>query len=178
LTFYVNKLHTPHSGKLRNLNGCCFFFFFFLWSKTMKIDPHKTLCTYKTQKFFPNKILYFYSSKDSSLVGLLFSLGQVNLISRLSCRVTKKCGAGGRILFYNFYFPKEKLLMTILFLSTKGVSFNAPNIINVFLTFLLNRKWNLKFKYRGRTPKFSRKCHFYKIEKIGAGQFLRGGRGW
>jgi hypothetical protein len=58
-------------------------------------------------------------------------LGQVNLISRLSSMVSKKYGAGGRILFYDFYFPKEKLLMTILFLSSKGVSFNAPNIINV-----------------------------------------------
>jgi hypothetical protein len=42
------------------------------------------------------------------------------LISRLSSRVTKKYGAGGRILFHNFYFPKEKLLMAILFLSTKA----------------------------------------------------------
>jgi hypothetical protein len=28
--------------------------------------------------------------------------GQVNLISRLSSRVTKKYGVGGRILFHNF----------------------------------------------------------------------------
>jgi hypothetical protein len=42
----------------------------------------------------------------------VYMLGQVNLISRLSSRVTKKYGAGWRILFYNFYFPKEKLLMT------------------------------------------------------------------
>jgi hypothetical protein len=39
---------------------------------------------------------------------------------RLSSRVDKY-GAGGRILFYNFYFPQEET-MTILFLSTKGVS--------------------------------------------------------
>jgi hypothetical protein len=32
---------------------------------------------------------------------------------------------GAWILFYDFYFPKEKLLMTILFLSMKGVSLNA-----------------------------------------------------
>jgi hypothetical protein len=57
-----------------------------------------------------------------------YLLGQVNLISRLSSRVTKKYRARGRILFYNFYFPKEKLLMTILCLSTKGVSFNAPYV--------------------------------------------------
>jgi hypothetical protein len=53
-------------------------------------------------------------------------LGQVNLISRLSSRVINKYGAGGRILFYNFYFPQEEtIFMTILFLSTKGASFNA-----------------------------------------------------
>jgi hypothetical protein len=33
----------------------------------------------------------------------------------------EKYGAGGRI-------PKEKLLMAILFLSAKEVSFNAPNM--------------------------------------------------
>jgi hypothetical protein len=38
-------------------------------------------------------------------------LGQVNLISRLSSSITKKYGADERILFYNFHFPKEKLLM-------------------------------------------------------------------
>jgi hypothetical protein len=47
-------------------------------------------------------------------------LGQVNLINRLSSRVTKKYGAGGRILFIIFIsLMIEKLLMTILFLSTK-----------------------------------------------------------
>jgi hypothetical protein len=33
-----------------------------------------------------------------------------------------------RILFFNFYFPKEKLLIIILFSLAKGVSFNAPNM--------------------------------------------------
>jgi hypothetical protein len=66
------------------------------------------------------------SSMESVLVTTL--LGQFNLISRLSSSVTKKYWTGGRILFYNFYFPKEKLMMTILLLSTKGVSFNAPNM--------------------------------------------------
>jgi hypothetical protein len=56
-----------------------------------------------------------------------YQLGQVNLI-RLSFRVTKKYGAGERILFHNFYFPKEKLLMTILFSATKEMSLNAPNM--------------------------------------------------
>jgi hypothetical protein len=43
-------------------------------------------------------------------------LGHVNLISRLSSRVTEKHGAGGRILFHNLYYPKEKLLMKSLLL--------------------------------------------------------------
>jgi hypothetical protein len=34
----------------------------------------------------------------------------------------------GRILFYSFYVPKETILMTILFLSSKAVSFNAPDM--------------------------------------------------
>jgi hypothetical protein len=35
----------------------------------------------------------------------------------------------------------------------------------------------LKYKYWGQTPKFSGKHNFYKIKKIGAGQFLRGRQG-
>jgi hypothetical protein len=48
--------------------------------------------------------------------------------SKLSSRVNKKYGAGGRILFYDFYFPKAKLLMATLFLSIKEVPSNAPNM--------------------------------------------------
>jgi hypothetical protein len=36
---------------------------------------------------------------------------------------------------------------------------------------------NLEDRYRVRIPTFSRKGNFYKIKKIGAGQFLRSGRG-
>jgi hypothetical protein len=78
---------------------------------------------------------------------------------------------GGRILFYNFYFPKAKLLMTILFLSIKEVSSNAPN-----MTFLSENEI-FNHKYRGRTQIFSEKCNFYKIKKMGVGKFLRGGWG-
>jgi hypothetical protein len=49
-------------------------------------------------------------SKSSRLIYNLVvgvPLGKVNLISRLSSWITKKYGAGGRILFYNLYFAKE-----------------------------------------------------------------------
>jgi hypothetical protein len=101
----------------------------------------------------------FYNSLNllvKSSVYTLNKLGKVNLISRLSSRVTKKYGAGGRILFY---FPKEKLLMTILFISTKGVSFNALNMCS--WPFLPEIK-KLKYKHRGRTPNFWGKRNFYK----------------
>jgi hypothetical protein len=61
--------------------------------------------------------------------------------------------------------------MTILFLSIKEVSSNAPN-----MTFLTENEI-FKHKYRGRTQIFSEKHNFYKIKKLGAGEFLRGGRG-
>jgi hypothetical protein len=55
-------------------------------------------------------------------------LGQVNLISRLSSRVTKKFGAGGRILFYDFYFPEEKTSDdNFVFINKKGV-ISCPNM--------------------------------------------------
>jgi hypothetical protein len=53
-------------------------------------------------------------------------IGQVKLISRLSSRVKKNIGRKGG--FHFIFFPIEKLLTTILFLSPKGVSFNAPDI--------------------------------------------------
>jgi hypothetical protein len=73
----------------------------------------------------------------------------------------------GAILFYKFYFPKEKLLKTVLFLSTKWR-------LLMLLTCVLGVS-NLKYKYLGLTPKFSGKRNFSKIKKIMVGQFLRGG---
>jgi hypothetical protein len=55
-------------------------------------------------------------------------LVQVKLMSILSSRVTKKYGAGWRILFYNFYFPKEKNIDDNFVFINKGMAFNAPNM--------------------------------------------------
>jgi riboflavin transporter FmnP len=40
-----------------------------------------------------------------------------------------------------------------------------------------NWKWNLKYKYWGRTPKFFGKCHFYKIKKKWGGPIFEGWAG-
>jgi hypothetical protein len=90
-----------------------------------------------------------------------FYLGQFNLICRLSSRITKKYGVGGRILFHTFYFPKEKLLMTILFLSTKGVSFNTPNMCS--WRFQLEIKFEIQITRSDAN--ISRKRYFFFFTK-------------
>jgi ribosomal protein L44E len=47
-------------------------------------------------------------------------LGKLNLISRLSSRVTREYGAGGRILLYNLYFPKKNYWWQFLYYQQKG----------------------------------------------------------
>jgi hypothetical protein len=42
----------------------------------------------------------------------------------------KNIGPVGGFYFIIFYFPEEKLLIAILFLSTKGVSFNASKMFS------------------------------------------------
>jgi hypothetical protein len=88
------------------------------------------------------------------------------LISRLSSRITKKYGAGGRILFYNSYFPKEKPLITIIFINNRDE--------HVFLVFLTGYKVSNKNTGVGH-QNFAEKRHFYKIKNIGVGQFLKDG---
>jgi hypothetical protein len=51
-----------------------------------------------------NYELYFLSFSNVYLKNK--TLGQINLISRLLSKVTKKYEVGGWILFYKFYFPK------------------------------------------------------------------------
>jgi hypothetical protein len=78
------------------------------------------------------------------------------------------------VFYFIIFFPKEKLLMTILFLSTKEV-------LSMLLTCVLdvsNWKENSKYKYRGvKHQNFLENVILTKFLKIQPSQYLRGGQG-
>jgi hypothetical protein len=134
---------------------------------SLDLDPHSQNMIWTLLHLFIEIYLNFAKSN--------FSLGKVTLISRLSSRVTKKYRAG-RIWFYFIILisPKKNYWWQFCFYSQKWChSMLLTHVLDVS-----NRYKNFKYKYHSRTQKFSRKCNFYKIKKIGVGQFLRGGQGW
>jgi hypothetical protein len=82
-------------------------------------------------------------------------LGQVNLISRLSSRVTKKYRVDGKILFYNSYFTRKTINGCFVFINTWGI-IQCSN----YLTF------TYEFQVKTLNSNSQRYVSFYKTSRI------------